>query len=92
MKCRSDIMVSHCPLALIAILLLDCSCLTGCGVTIPVAIEGLSVLDLGSGAGHDSYVAAQLVGAHGLVTGVDMTPEQVQVARGSISAFTQQMG
>lgn len=33
----------------------------GCGSTIPMGIEGLDVLDLGSGSGRDCYVAAQLV-------------------------------
>ena len=32
------------------------------------------MLDLGSGAGTDSLVAAQMVGEHGRVTGIDMTP------------------
>jgi arsenite methyltransferase len=37
---------------------------------------GTRVLDLGSGSGTDSFAAAQLVGATGQVTGVDMTDEQ----------------
>lgn len=53
----------------------------GCGLTIPDAVEGLRVLDLGCGAGRDVYVLAQLVGERGHVTGVDMTPEQLDVAR-----------
>lgn len=36
---------------------------------------GESVLDIGSGAGFDSILAAQMVGPQGHVTGVDMTPE-----------------
>jgi SAM-dependent methyltransferase len=39
------------------------------------------VLDLGSGAGTDSLVAAQMVGAEGSVTGIDMTPEMLAKAR-----------
>src|SRR5260370_19892936 len=35
---------------------------------------GERVLDLGSGAGTDSLIAAQMVGEHGHVTGIDMTP------------------
>src|SRR5690348_14946714 len=35
---------------------------------------GERVLDLGSGAGTDSLVAAQMVGPDGRVTGIDMTP------------------
>ena len=42
---------------------------------------GERVLDLGSGAGTDSLVAAQMVGEHGSVTGVDMTPEMLTKAR-----------
>lgn len=53
----------------------------GCGLVLPEAIEGLTVLDLGSGSGQDAYVLAQLVGATGGVTGVDATPEQLAVAR-----------
>jgi arsenite methyltransferase len=39
------------------------------------------VLDLGSGAGTDSLVAAQMVGEHGHVMGIDMTPEMLAKAR-----------
>ena len=44
---------------------------------------GEQVLDLGSGAGTDSLVAAQMVGADGAVTGIDMTWEMVAKARAS---------
>jgi arsenite methyltransferase len=42
---------------------------------------GARVLDLGSGAGTDSLVAAQMVGPEGSVTGIDMTSEMVAKAR-----------
>src|SRR5204862_7017959 len=42
---------------------------------------GERVLDLGSGAGTDSLAAAQMVGEHGHVTGIDMTPEMLANAR-----------
>jgi arsenite methyltransferase len=42
---------------------------------------GERVLDLGSGAGTDSLVAAQMVGPEGHVTGIDMTPEMLAKAR-----------
>jgi len=42
---------------------------------------GERVLDLGSGAGTDSLVAAQMVGHHGHVTGIDMTPQMLAKAR-----------
>jgi SAM-dependent methyltransferase len=44
---------------------------------------GERVLDLGSGAGTDSLIAAQMVGADGQVTGIDMTPEMLAKARGA---------
>jgi SAM-dependent methyltransferase len=47
---------------------------------------GERVLDLGSGAGTDSLVAAQMVGAEGSVVGIDMTPEMVDRARMSAAA------
>eukprot|EP00931_Biecheleriopsis_adriatica_P062320 TRINITY_DN37533_c0_g1_i1.p1 TRINITY_DN37533_c0_g1~~TRINITY_DN37533_c0_g1_i1.p1 ORF type:complete len:358 (+),score=70.96 TRINITY_DN37533_c0_g1_i1:45-1118(+) len=52
----------------------------GCGLCLPEALEGLSILDLGCGAGRDVYIAAQLVGEKGRVVGVDMTKEQLDVA------------
>jgi SAM-dependent methyltransferase len=42
---------------------------------------GERVLDLGSGAGTDSLIAAQMVGEQGHVTGIDMTPEMLAKAR-----------
>jgi SAM-dependent methyltransferase len=55
----------------------------GCGN--PQAIAALqlgeTVLDLGSGAGFDSFLAARAVGATGQVIGVDMTPEMLSKAR-----------
>jgi len=53
----------------------------GCGLVAPLALDGARVLDLGSGSGQDAYALAQLVGADGAVVGVDMTPEQLDVAR-----------
>jgi arsenite methyltransferase len=55
------------------------------GVANPFSLGRLApgerVLDLGSGAGTDSLVAAQMVGAEGHVTGIDMTPEMLAKAR-----------
>ena len=42
---------------------------------------GERVLDLGSGSGTDSLVAAQMVGEQGHVTGIDMTPAMLAKAR-----------
>jgi SAM-dependent methyltransferase len=48
---------------------------------------GELVLDLGSGAGTDSLVAAQMVGEGGHVVGIDMTPEMLVKARGAAAAM-----
>ena len=64
----------------------------GCGVCIPDAIEGITVLDLGSGSGRDAYLLSRLVGEHGHVIGVDMTEEQLDVARRHIGAHTEKFG
>jgi SAM-dependent methyltransferase len=42
---------------------------------------GERVVDLGCGAGIDSFIAARLVGAEGAVVGIDMTPEMLDTAR-----------
>ena len=58
----------------------------GCGN--PQAIAELQtderVLDLGSGAGFDAFLAARQVGPSGSVIGVDMAPEMITKARGNI--------
>jgi len=55
----------------------------GCGNPVALASlkEGQTVLDLGSGAGFDCFLAAKAVGEKGRVIGVDMTPEMVDKAR-----------
>jgi arsenite methyltransferase len=53
----------------------------GCGSPIPPEIEGCRVLDLGSGTGRDVFICAALAGEDGHVTGIDMTDEQLEVAR-----------
>ena len=57
----------------------------GCGNPVAVASlkEGEVVLDLGSGAGFDCFLAANIVGKSGKVIGVDMTPEMIEKARGN---------
>lgn len=64
----------------------------GCGMTIPLGIEGRCVLDLGSGSWRDAYIAAQLVGSTGYVTGIDMTKEQVDIAQRNTAAFVSTVG
>ncbi len=55
----------------------------GCGV--PTAFAALRpgevVVDLGSGAGNDVFIAARAVGEQGRVIGIDMTPEMIAKAR-----------
>ena len=55
----------------------------GCGNPVAFASlgEGEVVLDLGSGAGFDCFLAANKVGKNGRVIGVDMTPEMIEKAR-----------
>jgi len=53
----------------------------GCGSPIPPLLEGCTVLDLGCGTGRDVYIVSALVGGNGMSIGVDMTDEQLEVAR-----------
>ena len=53
----------------------------GCGDPSRYIRAGDRVLDLGSGGGKICYMAAQLVGAQGSVTGVDMTDDMLALAR-----------
>jgi SAM-dependent methyltransferase len=55
----------------------------GCGLPVEHAglAAGQTVLDLGSGAGLDAFVARQIVGESGRVLGVDFTREMVEKAR-----------
>ena len=61
------------------------------GVANPFALGSLlageRVLDVGSGAGTDSLVAAQMVGPAGRVTGIDMTGEMLAKARAGAAAL-----
>jgi arsenite methyltransferase len=57
----------------------------GCGNPLAIASlrPGQVVLDLGSGAGFDCFLAARVVGSSGKVIGVDMTHEMLSKARGN---------
>jgi SAM-dependent methyltransferase len=61
------------------------------GVANPFALgpllPGERVLDIGSGAGTDSLVAAQMIGPDGSVTGIDMTAEMLAKARAGAAAM-----
>jgi len=60
----------------------------GCGNPLAFASlkEGEVVLDLGSGAGFDSFLAARKVGTTGRVIGVDMTPAMIAKATSNAKA------
>ena len=60
----------------------------GCGAPLGHAAlrSGETVLDLGSGAGFDAFLAAREVGDAGRVIGVDMTPEMLERARRNAAA------
>ena len=55
----------------------------GCGSPVRAAslVAGESMIDLGSGAGIDCFIAAKRVGAEGHVYGIDMTDQMLAVAR-----------
>ncbi len=67
----------------------ETSCESFAGVANPFSLGVLRpdehVLDIGCGAGMDTLVAAQMVGADGTVTGIDMTPAMVAKARRSVA-------
>ncbi len=64
----------------------------GCGLVAPQQLEGMRILDLGSGSGRDCYLLAQLVGEHGSILGVDMTDEQLDVANRHIEWHRERFG
>lgn len=66
----------------------------GCGSPISLAgiIPGETVLDLGSGAGIDCFIAAKKTGRDGKVIGVDMTDEMLRVANRNREAVAGKLG
>ena len=64
----------------------------GCGLVCPPLLDGLRILDLGSGSGRDCYALAQLVGEQGFIMGVDMTDEQLEVATRHLEWHRQRFG
>jgi arsenite methyltransferase len=64
----------------------------GCGAPVPTALEGCTVLDLGCGSGRDTYLASRLVGENGHVFGLDMTDEQLNVARACLPRQMERYG
>ena len=66
----------------------------GCGSPVSAAAlqQGEVMVDLGSGAGIDCFIAAKKVGSHGHVFGVDMTPEMLAVARECAPQVAERLG
>ena len=85
----------------------SCGCGGGARQPVPEADLGLScgnpvafshlksgdvVVDLGSGAGRDVFLAAERVGPAGRAIGIDMTPEMLSLARRNAEKFTAATG
>jgi arsenite methyltransferase len=64
----------------------------GCGLVAPELLDGMRILDLGSGSGRDCYVLSKLVGENGYIVGVDMTPEQLEIANRYVDYHTKKYG
>uniref|UniRef100_A0A673CLA3 Arsenite methyltransferase n=1 Tax=Sphaeramia orbicularis TaxID=375764 RepID=A0A673CLA3_9TELE len=64
----------------------------GCGLVVPECLEGCRILDLGSGSGRDCYMLSQLVGEKGHVTGIDMTEDQLELAKTYLEHHMQEFG
>ncbi len=64
----------------------------GCGSPIPLILKDLKVLDLGCGTGRDCYVLSKLVGGNGIVYGIDMTDEQIEIAKRYLDLQTRIFG
>lgn len=64
----------------------------GCGDPTPYVRSGETVLDLGSGGGKLCYIAAQLVGEHGRVIGVDCNREMLGLARRYQDVVAERLG
>ncbi|HEX5447507.1 MAG TPA: methyltransferase domain-containing protein [Pirellulales bacterium] len=64
----------------------------GCGDPTPYVRPGDTVLDLGSGGGKVCYIAAQMVGPHGRVIGVDCNDEMLSLARRHQATVADRLG
>ena len=64
----------------------------GCGSPLPFVLEGKTVLDLGCGSGRDCYILSQLVGEKGKVIGVDMTDQQLSIAKKHLDEHINKFG
>jgi len=64
----------------------------GCGLVAPPLLKDTRILDLGCGSGRDCYLLSWLAGESGQVVGVDMTPEQLAIARRHRDYHARQFG
>ena len=64
----------------------------GCGDPSKYVRPGETVLDLGSGTGKICFIASQVVGPEGVVIGVDMTDDMLQVARDNAPIVAERIG
>lgn len=64
----------------------------GCGDPSKFLKAGETVLDLGSGSGKICFIAAQIVGPHGRVIGIDMTDDMLEVARRNAPIVAERLG
>jgi len=53
----------------------------GCGSPMPHVLEEQTMLDLGCGSGRDVYILSKLAGQGGFIHGIDMTANQIEVAK-----------
>jgi len=53
----------------------------GCGSPMPLILENQTMLDLGCGSGRDVYILSKLSGQNGFAYGIDMTENQINVAK-----------
>eukprot|EP00823_Brevimastigomonas_motovehiculus_P003241 TRINITY_DN195_c0_g1_i1.p1 TRINITY_DN195_c0_g1~~TRINITY_DN195_c0_g1_i1.p1 ORF type:complete len:456 (-),score=147.78 TRINITY_DN195_c0_g1_i1:276-1568(-) len=88
----STVMPTHMKKALALVPTEISSTYMGCGSPLPSGVKGLTVLDLGCGSGRDCYAAAALVGEKGTVIGIDMTEEQLTVAKKHADSFCKSLG
>ena len=64
----------------------------GCGLVMPDYLEGLNVLDLGCGSGRDVFLLSQFVGEKGKVVGIDMTENQLKIAKDNLNYHVKKFG
>jgi SAM-dependent methyltransferase len=84
-----ELFLSQCGLGSENAELFKVSCGSGCPLRLaPDGIkEGYTILDLGSGAGHDVVLASRMVGRSGQVIGLDMTEAMIDAAKENVEKY-----